>query len=447
MAKTPFFNRIYAGTRMYIGLMLCSAMFIMTWLLEWPIVYGFFFLLAFALLIIYELVSLFLQRASVFCERQLPGRLSLGDYNPVKIRLRHNFRAAVNISLTEELPFQFQERENEICLKNPEPGVTHVIEYQLRPVERGDYTFGNIIALITTPLALLQRRMVLAQEAKTQVYPSFLQFRSRKWLNASAKMNESGNVRIRKQGVSLEFDHIKEYALGDDLRKANWSATARKGNLMVNSFVDEKSQQVYCLVDEGRLMRMPFHRMTLLDYSINTTLMLANVALQRRDRIGVMTFSNTAGEFLPADRIQKQLLRIQEMLYKTTTQFLESDFENLYLQIRKKIKQRSLLLLFTNFESITGMRRQLPYLRLIAQHHLLVTVFFENSELVELSESKANNLEDIYVSTISEKFVHEKKMIQKELQSQGITVLLSTPENLSVNALNKYLEIKARRLI
>ncbi len=446
MASSDFFNSFYIGNRGYAGLLLCAGVFVLVWLFKWPMVTGIFLFLLFMILVAYDLVFLFLLRSTVFCKRELPYRLSNSDYNNITIRLRHNFRSAIHLRIIEELPIQFQERENHFDILHFAPGITKFLEYRVRPVSRGEYEFGHIIAIVTTPIRFLERRMVLAEHRTSKVYPSFLQFRSRNWLNATVKTEETGIARVKKTGVSLEFDHIKEYAIGDDLRKANWSATARKGNLMVNSYVDEKSQQVFSIIDKGRLMKMPFHKLSLVDHAINSTLVLANVALQRRDRFGLMTFSHKAGDFLAADRKPLQLRQIQETLYKTETQFLESDFENLYLQVRKRIKQRSLLLLFTNFESATGMRRQLPYLKMLARHHLIVVIFFENSELVDASNAEAEDLEDIYVATIAERFVHEKKMMRKELQSQGITTLLTQPESLTVDTVNKYLEIKARRL-
>jgi uncharacterized protein (DUF58 family) len=138
---------------------------------------------------------------------------------------------------------------------------------------------------------------------------------------------------------------------------------------------------------------------------------------------------------------------ILKALFKEQTAFLESDFEMLYMQIRHKIKQRSLLVLYTNFESVSGLRRQVNYLRSIARHHLLMVVFFENTELDKLAHADAISLEDVYVKTVAEKFMFEKKLIVKELQQYGILTVLTTPQNLTINSINKYLELKARQAV
>ncbi len=165
---------------------------------------------------------------------------------------------------------------------------------------------------------------------------------------------------------------------------------------MVNHFADEKSQQLYCIIDKGRGMKMPFEELSLLDYAINASLVLSNVALLKQDKAGLITFSERLGSVLMADRKATQMQSILEILYKQKTRYLESDFERLYAYIRNRIKQRSLIVLFTNFESLTGLQRQLPYLRKIAQHHLLLIVFFENTELKQLTTNTVNAIMEIY---------------------------------------------------
>jgi uncharacterized protein (DUF58 family) len=134
-------------------------------------------------------------------------------------------------------------------------------------------------------------------------------------------------------------------------------------------------------------------------------------------------------------------------LYKQQTHFLEPDLEKLFSVIRNRITQRSLIILFTNFESFESLERELPSLKRIAHYHLLMVVFFENTELKQLKDSKASTIEDIYIKTIAEKYLFEKQLIAKELQMNGIIAVLTTPEKLTINALNKYLEIKNRQSI
>ena len=138
---------------------------------------------------------------------------------------------------------------------------------------------------------------------------------------------------------------------------------------------------------------------------------------------------------------------VLETLYKQKTDFLEPDFEKLFSVIRNRVTNRSLLVLFTNFESLESLQREMPALKKIARYHLLLVIFFENTELKSLVERRANSLEGIYIKTIAEKFAYEKRQMVKELHKNGIPSILTVPESLTVNTINKYLELKTRMSI
>ncbi len=194
-------------------------------------------------------------------------------------------------------------------------------------------------------------------------------------------------------------------------------------------------------------MKMPFHGMTLLDYAINAALVLSNVALVKQDKAGLITFEKNIDSFLLADKKSTQMNQVLENLYRQKTDFLEPDFEKLFSIIRNRVTNRSLMVLFTNFESLESLQREMTALKKIARYHLLLVVFFENTELKSLLDSKAKTLEEIYIKTIAEKFAYEKRQMVKELHKNGIPSILTTPENLTVNTINKYLELKTRMSI
>jgi uncharacterized protein (DUF58 family) len=406
--------------------------------------------LAFVVLIIVavavDAVILYGISQPVYAERILEDRFSNGDENKVNIQITNDYRFTVALTVIDELPFQFQERKwRRVITVTKDSG--SVLEYSLKPLVRGEYEFGNINVYATSPLKLVSRRFVFKQPQMVKVYPSYIQARRYQLMAAANRLQEAGVKKIRSLGHSLEFEQIKEYVRGDDYRTVNWKATARRGDLMVNNYTDEKSQQIYCIVNKGRVMKMPFEGMTLLDYAINSSLVLSNVALMKQDKAGLITFSEKLDTFITADKKPGQLNIILEALYRQQTNFLEVDFEKLFAVIRNRITQRSLIVLFTNFESVESMQRELPSLKRIAHYHLLMVVFFENTELKALTSREAETMEDIYIKTIAEKFVQEKRLIVKELRKNGIVTLLTTPENLTINAINKYLELKNRKSI
>jgi uncharacterized protein (DUF58 family) len=441
----PRFN-VFFSSRFYIAGGLGVALFIISWLLQWNPELPKILIACLGLLVLGDALALFSNRKGIIAERNLPDRFSNGDLNTVEIHLKSNFPFQTFLKITEELPVQFEIRNN-LFKYQLGPNESSIFRYLIKPFERGEYDFGLCQVFITTRIGLVVRRMASAIPDTVKVYPSFVQMRKYALLAQSAQQAEIGSRQLRKIGHSLEFEQIKEYVAGDDIRSVNWKATARKGGLMVNHYVDERSQQVFVILDKGRLMKMPFKDLTLLDYAINSTLVLCNVCLHRQDKFGLITFSHKPGTVLPAQRNPIQLNHVLEALYRQETDFLESDFEKLYLQVRTYVKHRSLLILFTQFESMGGMKRQLPYLKQLAKHHLLMVVFFENTELSELAAQPVNDLEGIYQKTIAEKFVYEKKMIVKELQQNGILAVLTAPEKLTIQAVNKYLELKSKQAI
>jgi len=391
-------------------------------------------------------ILLFSKKDGLETHRFLSERFSMGDENKISLQLTNHYGFPVRLSVIDEIPYQFQER-SWLRKTTLTTGEKQEIMYTLRPLERGEYVFNDINVFVHGPLQLVKRRFVFEAKKTIKVYPSYMQMRRYQLLAVANKLQEAGVKRMQRLGHSMEFEHIKEYVRGDDYRTINWKATARKEGLMVNNYTDERSQQIYCLINKGRVMKMPFNGLTLLDHAINASLVLSNVALVKQDRAGLITFAENQDTFLLADKKPTQMNSILESLYKQQTRFLEPDYEKLFSVIRNRITNRSLLMLFTNFESMEGLQRELPALKKIAHYHLLLVVFFENTELKSLVEQKAATIEDIYIKTIAEKFSFEKRLMVKELHMNGIPSILTTPENLTVNTVNKYLELKTRMSI
>jgi uncharacterized protein (DUF58 family) len=396
-------------------------------------------------LVAVDLILLFKQKG-IKASRLLPEKLSNGDDNPIDIKITNLYNYKVDLLLIDELPFQYQKRDFEIKT-NLNPAEQKKITYTLRPLERGEYYFGNLNLYVNSPIGLVTRRFQFAKDAMVPNYPSFLQLRKYMLMAFSNKLLEYGLKKIRRIGHTMEFEQIKDYVPGDDIRNINWKATAKRNQLMVNQFQDERSQPIYSVIDKGRAMKMPFDGLSLLDYAINASLVISNVALKKQDKAGMFTFSRKVDNKVVAERRPSQMNKILETLYNVSTDFVESDFSRLYIDIKRNITQRSLLLLYTNFETLDALHRQLPYLQAIAKNHLLVVIFFENTELYKLTNITAESTFDIFQKTIAEKFVYEKKLIVNELQKHGIQSILTAPENLTINTINKYLEIKARGLI
>ncbi|MBO7139909.1 MAG: DUF58 domain-containing protein [Prevotella sp.] len=408
--------------------------------------------------------------------RTMAERFSNGDENPVKIRVESNYGFRTDVEVIDEIPFVFQRRD--VCFKARigRMGDTTII-YKLTPTERGVYGFGHVRVFVSSPLRLVQRRFTCCEPQQVKVYPSYLMLRQYELLAMSNNLTEMGIKRIRRIGHNTDFEQIKDYVVGDDYRTINWRATARRSHLspltphlMVNVYQEERSQRVFCVIDKGRMMQQTFRPqtsplsfaegkgvgLTLLDYSINAALVLSFVAVNKQDKAGLITFSTQMETFVPASRQPGHLQTLQEALYAEKAVFGETDYSALLAGLTRHVSHRSLLVLFTSFTSMPALRRQLPFLRQLAMRHRLLVVFFEDEELKQftahpspltahpspLTPHPFKTTEAYYQRIIAEKFAYEQRLIVNTLRQYGIQSLLTTPANLSVNVINKYLEIK-----
>ena len=352
-------------------------------------------------------------------------RLSNGDVNNVEIEITNRSGKVFFLTVYDELPHQFQRRDIVFKLML-NPGDSEKIVYHLVPRQRGVYDFGNINVFVKSTLGFVAKRERVDVKKEVKVYPSYLQLKKFEFYAIHNHLQEYGIKKVQKIGHNLEFEQIKDYVQGDDYRTLNWQASARSSSLMVNVYQDEKSQQVYNVIDKGRVMKMPFEGMSLLDYAINSSLVMSGIAVAKQDKAGIATFDTQFDTFLPASHHSNQMQNILELLYKQTTKFGESDFSALYSHLHKRLNQRSLIILYTNFENQLGMERQLPFLKQIAKQHVLVCVFFQNTEISEYISEKTRNTEHLYQKVIAEKFDFEKRIIVKKLNQYGIYTVLTS---------------------
>ncbi|MEM9548509.1 MAG: DUF58 domain-containing protein [Bacteroidota bacterium] len=437
---------LYPKNRFYICFGLCIVLFLVAFsyptllLASWWIVRILFFL------VIVDYIILWQNSAAIKIDREAQKKLSLGDKQHILYRISNGSNIPLNFELTDELPFQFQHR-GYIAKGNVSAMESSKFKYLIQPTIRGEYVFGQLHIYISTPfLGLLQRKVTNDMPESIEVYPSFIQMKKYEMQVFAQTATLSGIRRVREIGENDEFEHIRNYAQGDNIKSINWRATSRRNELMVNQYENSKSQMIYAIIDKGRSMKMPFENLTLLDYTINTALVISNIVIKKYDRAGLITFSDKIGSIVKADSQHHQLQKITKHLYDQKTSFSESNFELLFYTLRSQITRRSILLFFTNFEQQYDMRRNLKFLKILNQKHLLILIMFVNTELESAQYMETRNMKDIYYKTFAQRAIIEKEKIANELRANGIQVILTKPEDLSINTVNKYLEIKAKRM-
>jgi Uncharacterized conserved protein (some members contain a von Willebrand factor type A (vWA) domain) len=441
-----FIKSLYLTNRLFIVLIGFVVAFVLSYFIVWLFVLLKFAFVGFLLLILIDVLLLFANKTGINSTRLLPDRFSNGDDNPVHVSFENQYSFPVKIIAIDEIPHQFQVRDFHFNAKL-NAGEIKDYAYNIRPVQRGEYCFGKLNVYVESLFGLVRRRYIFAEGKDIAVYPSFLQLKKYDFITTNLHSVDYGLKRIRRLGHTMEFEQIKDYVSGDSIRDINWKATAKRNKLMVNQYQDERAQNIYCVIDKGRIMKMPFAGLSLLDYAINASLVMSNVAIRKSDKAGLFTFSRKTENRVQADKNKHQMQKILEQLYKIETNFEESDFGRLYADIHRNITGRSLLLLFTNFENLDSMQRQLGYLKAIAKSHLLVVIIFKNAELHKLIDKPASSTREIYHKVIAEKFNFDKKLIIEELKRSGLQTILTEPENLTINTINKYLELKAKGAI
>ncbi|WP_421751621.1 DUF58 domain-containing protein [Croceimicrobium sp.] len=439
-------RNLYFGPNFY----RITGLLIGLWIVAYPLPFLLFpvqiISLLYSVVLLWEIVYLFRRQANIEAQREVSDRLSNGDANPVQIKLLSLYNSPVKIEVLDEIPAQFQLR-NHSFKATIQPLEELTWDYHLRPVKRGPYEFGKLRIYVSFLSHSIQRALVHDLSRTVKTYPSYLDLRRYELMAFSDQLRLQGQKRVRQIAVSKEFEKIDKYVEGDDYRRINWKATARTGELMVNHYRDERSQNILMAIDKGRAMKMPFGGMSLLDYAINASLMISNVALKKGDRAGMVSVQDKVqGQVLPESRAS-QMMRIMEALYAEKTAYKETDIRALYRWCSYSLKERSLIMLYSNFESLHALKRQLPYLKLINRSHRLLLIFFLNEEVEDISMGEANSLQEVYRKALAEDFVLEKRRIAHALQREGIQTLLTRPEDLNIKALNKYLEIKQRGLI
>ncbi len=395
---------------------------------------------------IIDLLLLVSPKILLSATRKTSEKWSLSDTNKVHIHIRNATPLFWKLKIIDELPEELQVR-NFLLYTTLDSMRDSDVEYQVKPLKRGLYTYGKIRIFVYTPFGLFSRRISTGGEQKVAVYPSVLQMKRYSLLTMTKIARFYGVKKMRRIGHSYEFEQIKDYVRGDDMRHINWKATGRATNIKTNHFTEERAQPVYCIIDKSRSMNLAFDGLTLLDYAINASLVISNTVLQKGDRSGLITFSDKVGTAIRADNSPGMLNKLLDSLYFQKYRTTEADYEFLFNAIGRVVNNRSLLFLFANFESMYALHRVMPVLRKINKNHLLVVVFFENEEVEKYAYETSKSLSEIYNRSVARQMVSDKRQMAFELNNHGIQCVVTKPQDLTIHTLNKYLELKSKGII
>ena len=438
---------IYLTQRFYSVLLIFIALFCIVFLIPALILFIKILLLAFLSWCIRDLYFLLKDKDPVEITRECKPIWSMNYENTIKLYINWLTSVSYEYTIEDEVPEIFSDQFNAIHAHTDDQLKYH--QYSIFPKKRSIFQFGKTHVFLKSKDKLFERRMSFDTQIDISVYPAIAQFNDLKFNYKISNRSEGGFHHVRRLGHGYEFDHIKAYIRGDDIRSINWKATGRMNSLMVNQYEDDMSQSVYHILDKSRIMNFKSNGMTLLDYAINTILIHSKVVLDKKDRVGFISYAKYIDTFILADKIGAQLRKILSALFHESSTESESNIELLMHTIRSQIRQRSLIFLYTNFESISALERTLPYLKSIQSYHQLVVIFFSNDHVIDRMEAmKRNDVKhDSYDIAVLENYSLEKQLIVNRIQRENIQALLVEPNLLGISTINKYLELKSKGIM
>ncbi len=324
------------------------------------------------------------------------------------------------------------------------PGEQLVVHYTVKPLRRGDYSFGECNLRYTGVLGLVVRQHRYPVNAPVKVYPNLLEVRKYELLARRDQLFEIGLKNARRLGEGTEFERLRDYEHDDDYRRINWPATARLHKPITTDYQPERSQSVIIMLDAGRLMTAPLGPLSKLDYAINTTLLLAYVAIVRGDRVGLLTFTDTVTGYWEPGKGRKQFLTLLEALYKVQPQQVASDYLRAGAFLSSRRSKRSLVVLFTDIldkEQADSMVRGFGRL---APRHLPVAVTMADSEVLQMARRDPKDTQQMYEKVIAQNLLDDRALALDALQRRGALTIDTPADKLTPAVVNKYLELKAR---
>lgn len=403
-----------------------------------------YFIALFGLVIADYLISTKPDQISV--RRINESKLSLGVANLIAVQVENTSPRTVRFKLRDEYPYAFRVDSELLDGTLPALGSAE-LRYHVTPVQRGDYRWGDTNLRYRSTLGMFVRQVRCSTTASVRVYPNVLDVRKYDLLARKGLLTELGLRNAKVFGSGTEFERLRDYTPDDEFKRINWKATARRNKLIAIEHETERSQQVVCVLDTGRLMRPPIGDIQKLDYAINAALLTSYVATLRGDQIGMLTFADEVGVYLAPRKGRGQFYTMLELLYNIQSQAVEADYGRALGYLSVKNKRRSLIVVFSDLATLDAAQPLIAYMARLAQHHLPLLVIMNDPHITSIAAQQPADSSDVYQRAVAEQLLDERRVILDTLQRAGVLTLDVPADRLSVAVINKYLELKTRGVL
>lgn len=374
--------------------------------------------------------------------RHCEDKLSLGADNLVILVLDNRSRWPARGTLRDVVPLGFQPRLVMQPITVPAQGETRV-RYTVRPPKRGDYQFGNAYFRLRSAWGLYERQIRFRLAQPVKVYPNLLDLRRYSLLARRGMLQEIGLRNARRFGTGTEFERLRDYQPDDEFRRINWKATARRHRPVTIEYETERSQHVLILIEAGRMMGAPVGELTKLDYAINAALLLAHVARERGDKVGLLVFTDRVRAYLPPKQTRSHFLAMIDALYRVAPEPVEPDYAAALQYLAIKHRRRAFLVLFTDLALKETSQELVSHLALAAHRHLPACVTVSDPTILALAEQMPDSSVDLYEKAVAQRVRDERREILEGLARRQVLGIDLPPEQLTPALINRYLELKA----
>ena len=384
--------------------------------------------------------------SSLVVRRKFDQVLSVRVINRVGLSIENTGLEAISGVLRDEPPPGFVPSKQEFTV-NVGPGSRYETHYFLTPNERGDDLFRGSYFSQACPLGLVEKLCKLSTEESVRTYPNVLALREFNLLKQRGRLNQMGIRKSRVRGLGGEFESLREYATGDDYRKIDWKATARRGKIVVRQFEQERNQAVIICLDIGRRMLSEVNGVTKLDHALDSILMVANAVVEAGDQIGLLVFADRVRRYIPPKKGKNQLGILIEAIHDLVAEPVESDPASAFAYLNSRWKRRSLLLTFSDSEDREQAVGLVKGLGTVVRRHLTLLARISDPELEQSSTEPLSTPESLFRRAASMFLIEERRQATTVLEVAGIHTLESEPQNLSSALVSYYFAVKERALI
>jgi uncharacterized protein (DUF58 family) len=370
----------------------------------------------------------------------------------VLIWLRNLSGTAIRVTLLDETPASFRDVPPEIDLSVPPYAPAHG-SYQILPRERGDSRFGRLFLRYQSSLGFAERWAAADLSQTVRVLPDLKQARKHALYLIRSRQVELEKRRRRQRGQGREFESLREYRQGDDLRDLCWTATARRHQLTTRIFQIERSQAVWIVLDAGRLLRARVRlestapELSKLDLAVNAALSLAQVATQCGDRVGVLAYGRQIQQQVPVGRSSHHLRTIVEALAQVRGEVSEASHSRAARVLLTEQGRRSLVVWITDFAETPTTPEVIEYAMQMTQRHVVVFSVISQIDLNALAETTPQTVEEMYRHAAALEIAHRRDILLRSLRQRGVFALELLPGLLASSLVNQYLDVKERSVL